>query len=536
MADEPKQGFSNGYARLVQGITGIGEGQPRSYGGITRKISEEVVRCLWFGRHFDTSRLYTEDGARLEVISPGRWNAEGGPDHLDAEILLEGAGRIKGDVEVHVSTSDWKRHGHHTQEGYKNVCLHVVMWNDISQGHVRDAAGRNVPQLVLSKYVAIPPEEVSGLLDSLTGYPDTARYVAGPCRAVIAKNRRNREMLERILDQAGDERILSKAGRFEESLGKKSCEQVLYEALMRAMGYKNNVLQFSQLAALVPLEDLRRFIPTGASGEGMAGRHARIQSMLLGAGGILPHWQGKGGDDYDRQTNKYVETLVCLWEEIRPKWEKGLRDSESPREPMQYGDWHWAGVRPLNQPPRRIAAMSRLLARSTEGGIFRDLLTVIEEAGNKGASSAPAVTKEIEVYFSGYGADVEVDVEDGFWSYYLTPGGKRLKTPARLIGAERAAIIFINVVLPLFLAYARRGRDPCLEAVLHEAYKGHRKCPTDGVVGFMTKRVLPEDLYGMVNNARRQQGLHQVFHDFCQRKDISCDRCGFLIALDEGAG
>ena len=525
MADETKQSFSNDYARLVLDLTGISEPPARSYGGVTRKITEEMVRCLWFGRHFDASRLYTEDGARLEIISPGRWNVEGGPDHLDAEILLEGAGRIKGDVEIHVSAADWHRHGHDRQEGYKNVCLHVVMWNDSSQSYVRDMANRNIPQLVLSKYVTIPPEEIPGLLDDLAGYPDAARYVAGPCRTILAKGNRNNEMLERILDHAGDERILSKARRFEDYLGKKSYEQVLYEALMRAMGYKNNALQFSQLASLVPLEDLRRFVPMDAAteGEGQTGRHVWIQSMLLGAGGFLSAWRNRDREDYDPQTRAYIETLSGLWEEIRLACDYNPKE---PKELMQYDDWHMSGVRPLNQPPRRIAAISHLLARGLEGGVFKDLLTAIEGARSKKAKAASTLINNIETYFSG--------LEDEFWSHYLAPGGKRLKAPAKLIGRERAAAIFINVVLPLLLVYSRRNHDSSLAAVLHEAYKSHRKGSTDSVVGFMTKRVLPERMSGIVSSARRQQGLHQIFHDFCRRRDISCDKCGVYKAIGGG--
>ncbi|MEE9200835.1 MAG: DUF2851 family protein, partial [Candidatus Brocadiales bacterium] len=454
MAEGPRQGFSNDYATLAHNTTSVGERVGLNYGGATRKISEEVVRCIWFGRHFDTSRLYTEDGARLEIISPGRWNVEGGPDHLDAEILLEGAGRVKGDVEVHVNASDWKRHGHDGQETYRNVCLHVIMWNDVPQNHVNNIAGENLPQLALSKYVTIPPEEVPGLLDDLADYPEKSAYIAGPCCEAVAKT--GSETLERILDNAGDERVLSKARRFEEYLDKKPCEQVLYESLMRAMGYKNNVLQFSRLAALVSLEDLRRFIPsdtTSSPGEPTE-RYVWVQSMLLGAGGILDGWKERHGKNYTRQTNEHVEKLYRLWKATRLKWDK---------EPMRHDDWHWAGVRPLNQPPRRIAAMSHLLAKGLEGGMFRDLLTIIEECRRNKANPASTVRREIKDYFSG--------LKDEFWSHYLTPGGKRLKTPAKLIGGERAAIVFINVVLPLFLAYARRNDDLELEAVLHEAYK-----------------------------------------------------------------
>jgi len=50
----------------------------------------------------------------------------------------------------------------------------------------------------------------------------------------------------------------------------------------------------------------------------------------------------------------------------------------------------------------------------------------------------------------------------------------------------------------------------------------------------MTKRVLPERMSGIVSSARRQQGLHQIFHDFCRRRDISCDKCGVYKAIGGG--
>ena len=94
------------------------------------------------------------------------------------------------------------------------------------------------------------------------------------------------------------------------------------------------------------------------------------------------------------------------------------------------------------------------------------------------------------------------------------------------------AVIFINVILPLFLVYARKNQDSDLEAVLHEAYCGYPRLTPNSVLRFMSQRVLPKELAPrLMNSARRQQGLHQIFRDFCQRKDVGCHRCGLFAAI-----
>lgn len=514
--------FSNKYLDLIGRHEGVKEPEVKGPDGVSKKITEEIVRCLWFGRHFDTTKLYTEDGARLEVISPGWWNVEGGPDHLRAEIVLEGKGLVKGDVEIHVLASDWARHAHDRQEEYKDICLHVVMWNDINEGFVKGCTGTAIPQLELAKYVTNPLEELPDVIEGYEVYP--LRFLPGPCQAllsptgatdgqeVLSKKPGAFDRLEHILDQAGDHRILAKAERFQRFLEAKSYESILYEALMESMGYKNNVLQFARLASLVTLEDLRRLVPIDVVAEI---RCLWIQAILLGAGGILSRWQAQGRDNvYDQPTREYVGAIFEFWEEAKEKWGK---------ESMESDTWHWAGTRPLNQPPRRIAAMSHLLTRGLEQGVFRDLLVIFEGAKRK-TVKASAMAAKAKDYFSA--------LADGFWLHYLTPGGKRLKTPVRLIGEERAAAIFINVILPLFLVYARKNKDSDLEAVLHEAYCGYPRLSPDSILRFMSQRVLPkEKATRLVNSARRQQGLHQIFRDFCQRKDVGCQRCGLFVAI-----
>ena len=164
-ADDKRVPFDDAYARLTEELA-VAVGEPSSrYGTANRSLREEIVRCVWFGTHLPAEGLCTDGGARIEILSPGWWNVEGGPDFARAEFLLEGEGRVVGDVEVHTLASSWHGHGHDRQPEYDAIALHVAMWNDTGEDHVLTACGRRVPQLTLERYVTEDLEELVELVD-----------------------------------------------------------------------------------------------------------------------------------------------------------------------------------------------------------------------------------------------------------------------------------------------------------------------------------------------------------------------------------
>jgi hypothetical protein len=38
----------------------------------------------------------------------------------------------------------------------------------------------------------------------------------------------------------------------------------------------------------------------------------------------------------------------------------------------------------------------------------------------------------------------------------------------------------------------------------------------------------------VVRSMRRQQGLMQLFHDYCESDSTTCEACGFLAAVEAG--
>jgi len=485
--------------------------------GTEKLIKEELVRCIWFGQHFKKDTLYTDDGLRLEVLTPGWETPEGGPDFKHAEILLEGKGLVKGNVEIHVFASDWARHQHQKQETYNTVCLHVVMWNDREETHIKNMAGQMIPQLTLSKYLDTEIDDIVNTID-VEAYLKGKKVNPGHCKTEMKNQSVDRHWLGQFLDYAGDDRVIQKAGKYERWLEQRPFEQALYEAIMESLGYKNNKEPFLTLASRVPLKEMRLVIPEDAPPREKA---VHIQALLLGAAGLLPRLND-ARKVYDDETVAYIKTIGELWNSIQQK--TGIAA-------MARSDWRYAGMRPANYPERRIAAISNILPECMPQGIFQRILAIFQKPAVAGcqkvedAAIIKTVTHDVQTLF--------LNTQDPYWSYRYVAGGKKFSKPQKLLGQERVSAIFINVVIPILLVYARKHHDINLEKTLHLIYRNYTPLPETSVTKFMNNRIWGEPWTPkkMVRSVRRQQGLYQLFKDFCENDNLSCNKCALYLAV-----
>ena len=104
---------------------------------------ERLLHYVWKHKMLPLRMLTTSDGQEVEVIDPGLHNHDQGPDFFNAKIRL-GETLWAGNVEVHLRSSDWYRHGHESDPAYNNVILHVVGEID---GEIRNAEGKVLPQV-----------------------------------------------------------------------------------------------------------------------------------------------------------------------------------------------------------------------------------------------------------------------------------------------------------------------------------------------------------------------------------------------------
>ena len=86
---------------------------------------EHLLHYVWKHKLFPLKVLQTTNGLPVEVIDPGLQNPNAGPDFFNAKLKIDGALWV-GNIEIHTHSSDWFRHGHHSDKTYDSVILHVV--------------------------------------------------------------------------------------------------------------------------------------------------------------------------------------------------------------------------------------------------------------------------------------------------------------------------------------------------------------------------------------------------------------------------
>ena len=446
--------------------------------------SERHLQCVWFDEFFRPQVLHTSDGEEVAVESPGRWNLEPGPDFLDAVLLIgRERRRVVGDVEIHVHPSDWRQHDHANDSRYSRVIAHVVFFHGPSQ---KALLPPNTVEISLRDDLNADRLFSFESIDT-TAYPYAERCSPTPCGAVLAE--RSVECAVSLLESAGEARLELKAERMRQAIEQFGEEQVLYEEVLCALGYKNNRVPFRCLARHVTVEDLRR-----ESGGDITNGFV----LLLGVSGLLPT---RLLTRWDAETRGYVRRQWDFWWKRQPLWESLVMPREA---------WSLAGVRPQNHPVRRmVAAASFFCGKET----ILDRLRVAE-TGPAEQWVARMMTVLLKCQPLVY------------WGNRLGLGAPQLDKEVALVGVDRASAILSNVIVP-FMAAA--GRLPCPPGGIPNLLPA---ASNDGVV----KRTASA-LFGRDHNPKlhrtglRQHGLLQIHHDFCESDRSACKACALPSAI-----
>jgi hypothetical protein len=283
-----------------------------------------------------------------------------------------------------------------------------------------------------------------------------------------------------VIAEAGDERFRRKARRFEAALSSREADQVLYEGLMRALGYSSNKEPFERLAQRLPLCALERF----AKG----GDHVRIQAAMLGTAGLLPSQRGETrGDNCESVSNgPEVRELERIW------------ILSGKVEAMNASEWRFFGIRPENSPTRRMVAASHLLTRH-QGELLQGILPAMNQLSL---------------------TDIQDDLEralrmkvGGYWASHFDFGAASGWRPA-LIGQSRARDIIVNVVLPFCFAWGQTSGQDWLGGLSVALYHNHPVLEENWITRHIKAKVLGDGAAKM-DSAHQQQGLIQLHEAFC---------------------
>ncbi len=105
-------------------------------------MTEKLFQFIWKYRYFNHQGLALTTGEPVWIEYPGEENQNQGPDFMNARIRILDTCWV-GNVELHLFSSGWIKHGHAPDKNYRNVILHVVWKQDPAE------MSRNIPQLEL---------------------------------------------------------------------------------------------------------------------------------------------------------------------------------------------------------------------------------------------------------------------------------------------------------------------------------------------------------------------------------------------------
>jgi len=292
-------------------------------------MTERLLQYIWQFQYFNRHDLSVSDGAVLQIIHPGKYNTNQGPDFLEASIKIDTT-ILVGSIELHINTSDWNKHGHQSDDNYKNVILHVV-W-------LHDGADQppSVPLLDLQSRVS------ALLLKQYEEWMQQSLFI--PC-AVTVKDAGTLVWLawtERLLA----ERLQRKSDYILQLLN--ACnshwEETCWQLLARNFGMHVNAEAFESIARSLPISLLAKH----------KNQVIVLEALLLGQAGLL---EESFTDDYAQLLQREYRFLQHKYALVKPAVTV-----------------YFLRMRPAAFPSIRLAQLAMLVHRSTH------FFAVIKEA------------------------------------------------------------------------------------------------------------------------------------------------------------
>jgi hypothetical protein len=299
---------------------------------------EDFLQYVWKFRLFDRLNLRTTAGEELEVYSSGLHNADSGPDFHNARIRI-GETVWAGNVELHLHSSDWRKHNHSTDHAYNNIILHVVYTDDEP---LSAYDGRQVPTLELHDRV---PEKLYHRYHQLAFGQQTFIPCEGSIHTVDELTLKN--WLTRVLIERLEKRSANVLAALE--LNRGDWEETFYQLLAANFGFKTNALPFELLAKSLPQIILAKH----------KNDPGQIEALVFGQAGFL-------GDDFE---DEYPQKLKQEYNFLQKKY--GLV-------PMEKHLWKFMRMRPQNFPTIRLAQFAAVIIKSNH--LFSKILELKEVA------------------------------------------------------------------------------------------------------------------------------------------------------------
>ena len=291
----------------------------------------------------------------------------------------------------------------------------------------------------------------------------------GRCHAPLRDLSEDR--VRSVLMSAAQFRLRKKAALIRNKIETHGPDEALFQELAAALGYKENSLPFTLLAQRLPLRLLRQ-------------NPRDIEAMVFGLAGFLEEGDLK---HFEGSVRSYLRDLWDRWWVHRDTMRRMILPAKT---------WRLTATRPVNHPQRRLAALG-VIARDWSAG-----MRAIKQAR----------VKLVEDYFS--------ELDHPFWNFHYTLASNASATSMALIGGSRTTEILANVLFPFWVSH---DIEVWAQYAALPARLSNRRLETAATRLFGGDARQREFL----KTVAHQQGLLQIYEDFCLQDNSDCAHCPF---------
>lgn len=361
------------------------------------KIKEDLLQYVWQHKLTTTNEFISTTNNKIKIIHFGTLNQDSGPDFFNAKIKVNEL-ILAGNIEIHVKTSDWEKHGHQFDESYSNIILHVVYEHDreIAQNtenlvEVIELKKFLSPHLIVKYQKLIESKNKIPCQNSFDKIEDF-KFSSWLQRLSIERLEKKTERIEQLfLEFNGD------------------YHQTFYTLLLSAFGFKTNALPFELLAKQLPYNVLIKH----------SDQLFQLESLLLGTSGFLDE---QFEDNYlSRLSNEFI-FLQAKYKLI----------------PLDKRLFKFSKMRPANFPTLRLAQFAAFFGHGCQ------VLSNFNQLSN--------LNQVMNIF--------NISVSE-YWKTHYSLGGNKVNNTDTL-GKDSAEKIIINAIVPFLFFYSRKVNQDLL--------------------------------------------------------------------------
>ena len=424
---------------------------------------EILLHYCWKHKIFPLRELTTTDGHAVEVIDPGLHNRHAGPDFFNAKVRINGTLWV-GNVEIHEKSSDWYAHGHHHDNAYNNVILHVA---EVIDTDVLAADGQFIPQMKFE----VPSEIKEHYRELLSEdqYPPCYRIIPGLTRLLV------HSWMSALQTERLEQKTEAIRQRVQQCEG--SWENGYFMTLARNFGFGVNGDAFELWSKSIPL---------------MAVSHHRddlfqIEAIFMGQAGLL---------ELDMIPLRYQQDALQEGYFTKLRNEYLYLQHKFKLTPMNGSIWKFLRLRPQNFPHIRIAQLATLYHEQRAG--LSQLIA---------CENIEQLRDCLTTYVTPY------------WETHYTFGSTSCKMEKHL-SPSSLNLLMINTAIPMLFAY---GRYHMKEMLCDRAFDFLEQLKAEN--NHITRMWQSCGLDVM--NAGDSQALIQLKKEYCDKKDCLRCRFGY---------